>query len=368
MIYGLTHDKDSGDLNETTSYYGKISTGYGPNEGPNRHNYPVSCGFYRILVQKIATIRQGNENVNIEKWVENVNVHNKVGKEPKRLEFVCMGKEPKDIWHSRLAYWANGKIRCRGDGKQAIWHEAKNDGTVDAKPIQCPYHDCDYFKAEKCRAEARLKINLKEDFHLMTPYKLDTKSINSIRSIESSLNNIFENLFRIHALSGKAPGEFGGLRGLTLLLVLKSKKTNAGNIVFISHIEIPEKSENAINQAFIEVSKNNKLGLLPASNDKEVLRVEEEVVPVLESSEAGQEKPPGEPIHVQQEGGPPSQGDGKPKSFNAQNSESKQDDASSVISKMQEEDEKPPGPPAQTKAAPEAPPKKEGPKRFTFND
>ena len=124
MIYGLTHDTDTGSIKDRTQYFGKISTGYAAGEGPNKSNHPMACGFYRILVQRQIRVPQsGGKTAVIDKWVENQEVHAKVGKEPTSLNFSCSGRHPSDIWESRLTYWANGRIKCCGNGSKATFYE-----------------------------------------------------------------------------------------------------------------------------------------------------------------------------------------------------------------------------------------------------
>jgi len=258
MIYGLTHDKNTGQAKDTTQYFGKISTGYAAGEGPNKTDHPVGCGFYRILVQKQMRIPQsGGKSVIIEKWIENPDVHNKVGKEPMALKFVCVGKHPSEIWQSRLAYWSNGRIKCTGNGKTAVFSEDMGDGTVVSKDITCPYKECSYFKEERCKAEGRLKVGLVDDYHLTSMYRLDTKSINSIKSIESSLASIYETLERLHIMTGAPMSKFyeKGMQGMILRMSLKPKKSGKHN-VFITYIEIPPETEKILTDALIKAMGN----------------------------------------------------------------------------------------------------------------
>ena len=155
MIFGLTHEAESGSLNQATKYFGKISAGYAAGEGPNKDGKgPMACSFYRILVKKQIRVPQvGGKSLLIEKWIENKEVHDKVGKEPTELLFVCMGKHPYDIWTSRLTYWANSRVRCTGDGRCATFYKDLGDGSTAAESIQCPHQECQYYKADKCHAE-----------------------------------------------------------------------------------------------------------------------------------------------------------------------------------------------------------------------
>lgn len=254
MIYGLTHDKNTGQAKDTTQYFGKISTGYAAGEGPNKTNHPVGCGFYRILVQKQIRVPQsGGKSIVVEKWAENPDVHNKVGKEPMALKFVCVGKHPSEIWQSRMAYWANGRIKCAGNGKTAVFYEDMGDGTVISKDITCPYHECPHFKEERCKAEGRLKVGLVDDYHLTSMYRLDTKSINSILSIESSLMSIYETLERLHIMTRAPMSKFyeKGMQGMILRMSLKPKKSGKHN-VFITYIEIPPETEKILTDALIK--------------------------------------------------------------------------------------------------------------------
>ena len=259
MIFGLTHEADTGSPNQVTQYYGKISTGYASGEGPNTGKGPMACSFYRILVKKQIRVPQsGGKNILIEKWVENQEVHSKVGKEPTELSFVCMGKTPAEIWTSRLTYWGNSRVKCTGDGKKAVFYKDMGDNTTQAQDVPCPYEECPYYKQDLCHAEGRLKVYLKDDFHLMAPYRLDTKSYNSIMSIESSLTRIYGMLQSIHMVSGKSMADFTGLSGLTLRLVLRPKKSGA-NMVYITSIEMPKETEQLVNTALLKVMGKQQL-------------------------------------------------------------------------------------------------------------
>ena len=49
MIFGLTHTEDGELDNKVTKYRGKISTGFGPKEGPNKENHPVAAGYFMAM-------------------------------------------------------------------------------------------------------------------------------------------------------------------------------------------------------------------------------------------------------------------------------------------------------------------------------
>ena len=104
MIKGLTHT-ENGEINATTKYRGKISTGYSPNEGPNTSNHPIAAGFFRMLKEVNKTERLKAGKIIIKKlWVDNKIAQDALeksqptpSKTPRKLEIICLHKTPQEM-------------------------------------------------------------------------------------------------------------------------------------------------------------------------------------------------------------------------------------------------------------------------------
>jgi hypothetical protein len=120
----MTHSED-GVLNNVTKYKGKISTGYGPSEPPNNNNYPVACGFYRMMKEVVRNQRIGTSQtiVAIKDWIINEPVQKELEKlnnnnpQPKRIEIYSLVKKSDEMWESYLAKYSSTEgLLCKSHG------------------------------------------------------------------------------------------------------------------------------------------------------------------------------------------------------------------------------------------------------------
>ena len=252
MIKGLTHDKD-GTLNHSSRYRGKISTGYAPGETPNTTNHPVACGFFRMLKEKTQTQKIGasNKEVVIKSWVTNtkatetLEAQNKASKTPRMLEFVSLFHSPQDFWESSMAMFSSTEglvCRSNGEGTKARYLDLSTgsrnwiDREFNGIP-GCAYHNCPDYVNGGCKPFGLMKIFPTCDLSTM-PYRFETRSINTIIGIESSLNDLWTLLNAAHTIRQMEAGDklpFDGFFGAKLFLVHRKIKSG-GRDVFVSDL------------------------------------------------------------------------------------------------------------------------------------
>ena len=252
MIKGLTHDKD-GVLQQIIKYRGKISTGYAPNEGPNKKNAPAAAGFFRILKEVTSTQRIGaSQNpITIKDWVLNEEMQIKLekilgNKMPRRIELISLFKTPQEMWESSLAMYSTSEgLMCKshGEGESAKFLTFDADGNrqwidrgFDGK-IGCAYHECPDYQAKKCKPIGLMKCFPTIDL-TPNPYRFETRSINTILGVESSLNQLWNLLCVAHAIKereAKKKLKFDGFFGAKLYLIHRKIKSG-GRDVFITDV------------------------------------------------------------------------------------------------------------------------------------
>ena len=262
MIKGLTHNQD-GVLNMVEKYRGKISAGYAPNEGPNKKNYPVAAGFFRILKEITTTDRVGaSQTVVVNRsWTLNETVQKALEKTissttPRRIELVSFHKTPEEMWDSCLALFSTSEgLMCKSHGKDTnarqltftpdgdrLWIDRYFDGQKG-----CAHEECPDFKSKKCKPLGMLKCFPVIDL-APNPYRFETRSINTIIGIESSLVKYWNLLNVAHAIKEKEAGKslkFDGFFGVKMYLVHKKIKSG-GRDVFISELRSTKTFEDEI--------------------------------------------------------------------------------------------------------------------------
>ena len=254
MIKGLTHDED-GTLHKSTKYRGKISTGFAPGEGPNNANHPVAAGFFRMLKEQVITERIGKSQKMIHRKVWNLNdkVQEKIeqalpspNKTPRRVEIVCLYKNPSDMWESSLAMYSGSEgLLCKSNGlgtnarflkfgpnSERDWIDREFNGKKG-----CLFKQCPDYKDGKCKAIGLLKCFPAEDMST-NPYRFETRSINTIIGIESALDDLGKMIWAAHAvkqMEADTTLPFDGFFGARLYLVHKKIKSG-GKDVFITDL------------------------------------------------------------------------------------------------------------------------------------
>lgn len=253
MIKGLTHDEESGLSKMVVKYHGKISTGWAPQEGPNKKNAPAAAGFFRILKEITRTERVGStaKTVAVKDWVLNETIQKALEKatkdeRPRRIEIVSLYKTPQEMWESHLAMYSSSEgLLCKSHGKGENakyltfdpdggrkWIDREFDGVKG-----CTYKECPDFISKKCKATGLLKcfpvINLTTN-----PYRFETRSINTILGIESGLEQLWNLLCVAHAVKEREAGKtlkFDGFFGAKLYMIHKKFKSG-GNDIFITEL------------------------------------------------------------------------------------------------------------------------------------
>jgi len=110
-----------------------------------------------------------------------------IGDGAKELEISLLYNDPSLNFYTGYAEYKGGKRLCHGDGETAI------DPT--GKKIKCDINTCQKYANKKCKLNGVLSVILKASPQLGGVYKFRTTSINSVRSIMSSM-------FFIQSLTG----------------------------------------------------------------------------------------------------------------------------------------------------------------------
>lgn len=253
MIKGLTHN-DDGVLNMVEKYRGKISAGYAPGEGPNKQKHPVAAGFFRVLKEITETKRIGSSEstVVIKSWVLNEKIQARLektlnsNKMPRRIELVSLYKTADEMWESCLAMFSSSEgLMCKSHGVgtnarqltftpdgDRLWIDREFDGVK-----RCPYERCPDYISKKCKPLGLLKCFPTVDL-TPNPYRFESRSLNTVIGIESSLAKLWNLLNVAHAIKQKEANKslkFDGFFGAKLYLIHKKIKSG-GRDVFISDL------------------------------------------------------------------------------------------------------------------------------------
>lgn len=254
MIKGLTHNEE-GELHKVTNYRGKISTGYAPNEPPNNTTHPAACGFFRMLKEVTKTDRIGPKKkvVAIKDWIINAPIQKALENDlpqpnqtPRRVEIVSLYRTPGEMWESSLAmYSSSDGLTCKSHGEgtnakyltfgpngERNWIDREFDGNKG-----CPYKNCPDFKAKSCKPIGLMKCFPTVDM-APNPYRFETRSINTIIGIESSLQDMWGLLRAAHTvkeLEAKKELTFEGFFGMKMYLIHRKIKSG-GRDVFITNL------------------------------------------------------------------------------------------------------------------------------------
>lgn len=273
MIKGMTHNED-GTQNKITKYRGKISAGYGPGEGPEKKNYPTASGFFRMMKEVTKNQRLGASTtiVPVKEWVVNDEVQKKLvascnnNPQPRRIEICCLYKEPAEMWESSLSmYSQNDGLICKGHGLgSTAKHLVFEDGDRRWEPRECLFEECPDYKSGKCKATGLLKCFPTIDL-APNPYRFETRSINTVIGIESSLSDLMSLVHSAHLVKQMEAGSrlpFDGLFGAKFFLVHRKAKSGGKNIFITDLMPTPEFTESVmepIRRGLLVKAKNSKL-------------------------------------------------------------------------------------------------------------
>lgn len=151
-----------------------------------------------------------------------------IGNDAKELNISLLYNDTTLNFFTRYNQYMGGKCKCSGDGETAV----QEDGTK----IKCNPDTCSIFKAKKCKANGILSVILKDAPKLGGVYKFRTTSINSIRSILSSL-------FFIQSSTG------GILANIPLKMTVAPMSVNpvgspTAQTIFVVNLEYPGTEED----------------------------------------------------------------------------------------------------------------------------
>ena len=255
MIVGLTHDPETNIIKDFMRFGGKISAGYQPNEGPNKTNAPMASGFFRVMKEVIVTRMEGGQKKQYQEWVLNEDIQKKLVDEnngsenPRRIEFICAFEHPEDLWDSHMGkYSSKDGLVCRSQGintppmqlvtrKQAGKEIRSREPRLFDGQAKCPYDKCPDFINGSCKQHGIMRIIPLCDISFNL-YKFETRSINTILAIESSVRRIYDMAEAAHyARFGQTTDKkFQGLRNVKMTLVHRKIKSG-GRDVFVTHLE-----------------------------------------------------------------------------------------------------------------------------------
>lgn len=251
MINGVTHT--DGILNRVSKYRGKISTGLEADDPDNTSGHLIALGYFRISKEVIETKKgAGGKDISLKKWVVNDEVQKRLEiantpsgqatcKHPRKIKVISFFKDATEMWESFIAMF-NQKdgLVCRGHG---LGTKAKRlfyttSGEREWREIDCPYKECEDYKAKRCRSMGILKCFPSIDAVPSLPYRLDTRSINTILAMENGLNDIWYMLKAAHRakeLDAAKELPFDGFF-LKEMMLIHRKIKSGGREVFITEI------------------------------------------------------------------------------------------------------------------------------------
>ena len=146
-----------------------------------------------------------------------------IGDDCKELDVSLLYNDPTLNFFTRFNQYKGGKCICSGDGERAV--------NVDSKELKCNPDTCPVFATKKCKPNGILSVVLKDAPRLGGVYKFRTTSVNSIRSILSSM-------FFIQSLTG------GVLADIPLKMTIAPQSVNpvgspTAQTIYVVNLEYP---------------------------------------------------------------------------------------------------------------------------------
>lgn len=146
-----------------------------------------------------------------------------IGSDCKELDVSLLYNDPTLNFFTRFNQYNGGKCMCSGDGERAV----QADGTE----LACNPDTCPVFATKKCKPNGILSVVLKDAPRLGGVYKFRTTSVNSIRSILSSM-------FFIQSLTG------GVLADIPLKMTIAPQSVNpigspTAQTIYVVNLEYP---------------------------------------------------------------------------------------------------------------------------------
>ena len=146
-----------------------------------------------------------------------------IGDDCKELDVSLLYNDPTLNFFTRFNQYKGGKCMCSGDGEHAV----QADGTK----LACNPDTCPVFATKHCKPNGILSVVLKDAPRLGGVYKFRTTSVNSIRSILSSL-------FFIQSLTG------GVLADIPLKMTIAPQSVNpvgspTAQTIYVVNLEYP---------------------------------------------------------------------------------------------------------------------------------
>ena len=146
-----------------------------------------------------------------------------IGDDCKELDVSLLYNDPTLNFFTRFNQYKGGKCMCSGDGERAV----QADGTE----LACNPDTCPVFATKHCKPNGILSVVLKDAPRLGGVYKFRTTSVNSIRSILSSM-------FFIQSLTG------GVLADIPLKMTIAPQSVNpvgspTAQTIYVVNLEYP---------------------------------------------------------------------------------------------------------------------------------
>ena len=282
LIIGITHDDDGVALEDMRKYAGKISTGLAPHETSN--GAPQAVGYFRIMKETSEVVKTGGKQKTVKKWVldkkmQQALVDKTKESYPTKMPFTLLVEKPEDAFSAFMGKFnANSDLVCMSSGRgtradeiqytedgNKVWIERKFEGVSG-----CPLEECPDFKSGDCKPNSVLRLypDLGQEYNnFLHPYKFETGSPSSIKSIYSELSKVYQMALNAHLIDQKINNtdiKFTGLFNLRFYLeIVPFKKDGKEN--YAKTLKVHPKSLSSIMEKI-----NLALGSKVEVGDKDV--------------------------------------------------------------------------------------------------
>lgn len=280
MIVGITHDENR-ELIKVIQFGGKVSIGLGANTGLNKADHPMQTGVFRMFKEKQTTRTIDGKVYVMPQWILDqkaqtnlemmLSINGKPNTMPRVLPFLCLDYSPSTIWDSYMAAYTSQGLFCKSNGRGTVAKRlTTSSGNRKYVDIECKLEECEFYKDGKtCKPSGRLCLYPLCDVIPGRPYKYETRSPTTIKSIENGLYEMWSLLCLSHEIRCLKENNynlvFGGFKFSEF--ILKSRKVmKGGRDVFIVELfptkEFAERVKAPILQ-MVEMIKTNP-GFIPS--------------------------------------------------------------------------------------------------------
>lgn len=204
MIIGITHDKD-GKIIKMMQAGGKVSIGLKPNSKINNcKNHPENTGVFRMFREYQENIITKNGPSSVSRWelyepaqktlvMQNSRDPNNLNIYPRTIRFMLFHYDANEMWSTCMAAYKSKCCFCRSNGMGTVASRLTIEGSKRGRVnLVCNLHECQYYIDKTCKPTGRLFLYPLCDFIPCRPYKFETRSVVTVKSIESALYDMWE--------------------------------------------------------------------------------------------------------------------------------------------------------------------------------